>query len=137
MVDRRGVPLAVGLTAANRPDQTVFEALLDSVAPIKGRRGRPRCRPDKLHADKGYDVRRCRRYLHRRGIKVRTARKGVEDKTKLGRHRWVVERTLAWLGRYRRLAIRYERLEAIHQAFLDLGCALICLNALRWPTVGL
>ena len=137
MVDRRGLPLAIGLTAANRPDQTVFAPLLESVEPIKRPRGRPRKRPAKLHADKGHDYRHCRAHLRRHGITARIARRGVEDKAKLGRHRWVAERTLAWLARYRRLTIRYERLETIHQAFLDLGCALICLNALHWPTVGL
>ncbi len=75
-------------------------------------------------------MRRCRRYLHRRKIQVRIARKGVEGKTKLGRYRWVVERTLAWLHAHRRLAVRYERRDDIHQAFLDLGCALICLRFL-------
>jgi transposase len=131
VVDRQGLPLPIGLTAANRPDSTVFEALVESLAPIKRPCGRPRQRPGKVHADKGYDARHCRQYLHRRGIKVRIARKGIEAKTKLGRWRWVVERTLAWLARYRRLTIRYERLESIHQALLDLGCALICLNAIQ------
>lgn len=131
MTEGRGIPLAAGLTAANRPDDTVFEALVDSVEPIKRPRGRPRRRPAKLHADKGYDYRHCRAHLRRRGIKGRIARKGVESKTRLGRYRWVVERTLAWLHRFRRLAIRYERLEEIHQAFLDLGCALICLSYLE------
>ena len=60
-------------------------------------------RPDKLHADKGYDFPRCRRFLRKRGIRARIARWGVESSEKLGRHRWVVERTLAWLSRYRRL----------------------------------
>lgn len=101
---------------------------------MRGPRGRPRQRPEKLHADKGYDARHCRRYLHRRGIKVRIARKGVEDKTRLGRWRWVVERSFAWLNHYRRLAIRYERREELHQAFLDLACALLCLKTLRRHT---
>ena len=119
------------MTGANRPDATVFEPLVEAIEPIKRPRGRPRKRPDRVHADKGYDYRHCRRYLQRRGIKCRIARKGVESQTKLGRHRWVVERTFAWLRRYRRLAIRYERRDDIHQAFLDLGCALICFNALQ------
>ena len=133
MTERRGIPLAAGLTGANRPDDTVFAPLVDSIEPIKRPRGRPRKRPAKLHADKGYDYRHCRAHLRRRGIKGRIARKGVESATKLGRHRWVVERTLAWLHRYRRLTVRYERREELHQAFLDLGCALICLNFLRGP----
>lgn len=56
----------------------------------------------------GYDYPRCRRYLHRHGIKVRIARRGIEDKTKLGRHRWVVERTMSWLLRFKRLGLRYD-----------------------------
>ena len=75
--------------------------------------------------------RRCRRYLRRRGILGRIARKGIESSTKLGRHRWVVERTFAWLNRFRRLTIRYERNADLHLAFLDLGCALIAFNALQ------
>jgi hypothetical protein len=53
-------------------------------------------------------------------------RRGIESSEKLGRYRWAVERTLSWVNRFRRLKVRYERREDIHQAFLDLGCALIC-----------
>jgi transposase len=53
-----------------------------------------------------------------------------ESSEKLGRQRWVVERTLAWLAKYRRLTIRYERRDDIHEAFVHLGCSLICLNYL-------
>jgi transposase len=63
-----------------------------------------------------------------RSIQPRIARRGVETRKRLGRHRWVVERTLAWLKRFRRLAIRYERRADIHEAFTLLGCVLICLN---------
>ncbi len=61
---------------------------------------------------------------------VRIARKGIESSQRLGRHRWVVERTFAWLNSFRRLTIRYERRADIHHAFLTLGCALICWNSL-------
>ena len=119
------------LTAANVHDSMVFGELLDSIEPIKRLgRGRPRKRPKKLHADKAYDDKKCAQALRKRGIKRRIARKGVESSQKLGRHRWVVERTLAWLAKYRRLTIRYERRDDIHEAFLHLGCSLICLNYL-------
>ncbi len=94
-VDRQGVPLVAGLTGAARPDATVFAAVIDAIPPVRGPRGRPRQRPEKVHADKGDDARHCRRYLHRRGIKVRIARKGIEDTSRLGRWRWVVGRTSA------------------------------------------
>ncbi len=95
MVDGGGVPLAVVLTGAHVHDSKVFEELVDAVEPVKGPRGRPRKRPDKLHADKGYDYPRCRRFLRRRGIRARIARRGVESSEKLGRYRWTVERTFA------------------------------------------
>lgn len=123
--------MAVLLTGAQVHDSKVFEELVDAVQPVKGPRGRPRKRPEKLHADKGYDYPRCRKFLRRRGIKPRIARRGLDSSERLGRHRWVVERTLAWLSCYRRLTIRYERRADIHEAFLELGCALVCFNHLR------
>ena len=99
--------------------------------PIRRPRGRPRRRPDKLHADKAYDHRPCRAACRERHIKPRLARRGIESSERLGRHRWVVERTLAWLNRFRRLTIRYERRADLHQAFLTLGCAMICFRQLQ------
>jgi hypothetical protein len=106
-------------------------ALLDRIAPVKGPRGRPRKRPAKLHADKASDYPRVRRALRARHITPRIARRGIESSEKLGRHRWVVERTLAWLHRHRRLRVRDERRADIHEALLSLGCALICFRRLQ------
>jgi transposase len=130
VVDRAGIPLAKLLTGANRHDTMVFEQLLDAIPPTRQANGRRRKRPDKAHADKAYDIPRCRRALTKRHIRIRIARKGIDSSQRLGRHRWVVERTLAWLNRYRRLTVRYERRADIHQAFLTLSCALICWKAL-------
>jgi transposase-like protein len=88
------------------------------------------CRPDKCHADKAYDNRRCRGYLTRRGIKVRIARCGVESSDRLGRHRWKAERSIAWLAGCRRLRIRYERDSERFFAFAMLACARLCYNRL-------
>jgi transposase len=128
VVDRQGIPLAVLLTAANIHDSVVLEEVIDHIAPIRKQRGRPRRRPAKLHADKGYDFPRCRRALTRRKVMVRIARRGVDSSERLGRHRWVVERTLSWIARFRRLTVRYERRADIHEAFLSLACALICFR---------
>ena len=133
ITDRQGLPLACRLTGANRHDSMEFAELVNAVPAIRTPTGRRRRRPAKLHADKAYDVPRCRRFLHKRRIKVRIARRGIDSSQGLGRHRWVVERTLAWLNRYRRLTIRYERRADLHQAFLTLGCALICFNHLPTP----
>jgi IS5 family transposase len=128
VVDRKGIPLSVIHSAANVHDSKVLEEAVDAIEPIRKPRGRPRKRPKKLHADKAYyDFPRCRQALRKRGITARmAARRGIDSSEKLGRYRWVVERTLSWVNRNRRLKVRYERREDIHQAFLDLGCALIC-----------
>jgi transposase len=133
LIDATGIPLAVGLSAANTHDSQLLEQLVDAVPAVLGpggRPGRPRRRPAKLHADKGYDYPSCRQVLRRRGIAPRIARRGIESSTRLGRHRWKVERSLAWLLANRRLTIRYERRADILQAFLHLACALICARKL-------
>jgi IS5 family transposase len=134
VVDAKGVPLAVICTPANVHDSNALTDVVDAIKPIKKSRllGRGRRkRPTKLHTDKGYDFERCRRALRKRGITPRIARRGVESSEKLGKHRWVVERTLAWLNQFKRLVIRYERRLDIHKTFLHLCCALICWNHLK------
>jgi IS5 family transposase len=123
----------VGLSAANTHDSQMLEQVVDAVPAIigpRGRPGRPRKRPAKVHADKGYDYLTCRQALRRRGITPRVAQRGVESTTRLGRHRWKVERSLAWLLANRRLTVRYERRADILTAFLHLACALICARKL-------
>jgi transposase len=104
-----GLPLAVIISAANANDSTMLEAVLEDIPAIRMPTGRRRRRPGKVHADKAYDHRRCRAYLRRRGIQPRIARRMIESSQRLGRHRWTIERTGAWLGGWRRLRIRYER----------------------------
>jgi hypothetical protein len=71
--------------------------------------------------------------LRRRRIRPRLARRGVEPRPRLGRHRWVVERTRSWRPRCRRRRGRDERRAAIHQALLHLGVALLTWDAIqRW-----
>jgi transposase len=105
LVTADGLPLAIAVTGANRHDSMLVEPILDRLRPVKIRgRGRPQRRPVQLHADKAYDNRRVRRYLCRRGITAHIARIGIDSSERLGRHRWVVERTVAWLLTFRRLA---------------------------------
>jgi DDE family transposase len=130
LCDRNGLPLTVLVSAANVHDSHLLIPLLDSVAPIRSARGRPRQRPAKLHADKAYDIRALRAQVRRRGIVVRIARKDVESSQRLGQHRWIVEACLSWLLNNRRLVRRYERKAEHFQAFADLACVLLCYR--RW-----
>jgi transposase len=105
---------------------------LDAIPSLRsGRRGRPRRRPNKLHADKAYDAKARRQECHARGIVSRIARKGLDSSERLGRHRWVVERTHAWFNRFRRLPIRHERRADIYESFTTLAASLITLRQIK------
>jgi transposase len=84
-----------------------------------------------VHTDLGYRSRANIRGLRARGITPRIARKGIESRERLGRYRWVVERDIAWLHRFRRLMIRYERRADIHEGFLTLASILILWRAVK------
>jgi len=130
VVDANGTPLAATVTAANVPDVKQLEPLIDEIPPVRGKRGRPHRRPKEVYADRAYDSEPHRQRLRRRGIRPRIARRKTAHGSGLGKVRWVVERTLSWLPRKRKLRIRTERRADIHEAFTFLGCALICFNVL-------
>ncbi|WP_456340512.1 IS5 family transposase [Streptomyces europaeiscabiei] len=121
LTDGQGIPLAVSLTGGNRNDVTQLLPLLDKIPAVAGVVGRPRRRPDALLADRD----KYRRLLWRRGIRPVIARRGEEHGSGLGVFRYVVERTIAWLHGFRRLRIRWERRDDIHEAFLGLATCLI------------
>jgi IS5 family transposase len=91
-------PLTAAVTAANVADVTMLAAVVDDLPPVRTPSGRRRVRPGKVHADKGYDSQANRAWLRRRGVRPRIARRGMESSTRLGRHRWRVERSLSWPG---------------------------------------
>ncbi|MGV9556657.1 IS5 family transposase [Streptomyces sp. NPDC003522] len=126
IVDRQGLPLSIGISAANLHDSQALIPLVRGIPPIRSRRGPRRRRPGKLHGDKGYDYRHLRRWLASRGIRHRLARKGIESSRRLGRHRRVVERTVSWLSGCRRLHRRYERRPEHFLAFTAIAATLIC-----------
>ena len=119
------------MTEANRNDITQLIPLLEAIPAIRGRPGQPACRPALVQADRGYDSQLNRKELQSRGVRTAIARRRTEHGSGLGLTRWVVERTIAWAHRFRRLSIRYERLDYIHEAFLTIGCIMICWNFLN------
>jgi len=130
LTDRHGIPLSVAVSGANTHDSQALKPLVMAIPAIRSRRGRRRRRPDKVHADKAYDSRELREWVRDRGIGVRIARKGIESSEKLGQHRWVIERTIAWVFNYRRLSTRYERHGNNFCAFLTQAAALTCFKKL-------
>jgi len=130
--DRRGAPLGLVLSAANRTDMKLAEAVLDSVvaprpAPTTGH-------PQQLCRDKGFDFPETDQAARARGYVVHTARTRRRGKpapalpAPTARHparRWVIERTNSWHNRFRKLRIRYEKTAANYLGLVQLACALI------------
>ncbi|MFI2765521.1 IS5 family transposase [Streptomyces echinatus] len=116
--DANGLPLLVGVSAGNTHDSEGH--------PHQGRY----FKPQRLHADKAYDHADLRKWLRGKRIGVRIARRGIESSERLGRRRWVIERTMSWLSGYRRLSPRYERNPRNYLAFLGLATTLCCYKRL-------
>jgi transposase len=104
---------------------------VDAIPPVRGRVGRPRRRPERLVADRGYDHDSHRRQLRARGIRPLIARRKTSHGTGLGRERWVVERTLSHLHNKRRLLVRTDRSATTHDALLSLAACLLAYGRLR------
>lgn len=131
LVDGHGIPLAADVTAANVPEVTEMIPLVAGVPPVRGKPGRPRRRPRRLYADRGYDCEPHRRKLRAWGIIPYLPRKRTGHGSGLGVFRWVVERTLSWLHGFRKLRLVTEKGEDMQYAFLNLASALICWRFLQ------
>jgi len=116
--------LAVTISAANTHDVMSALPTVVDVPPVKGKRGRPRTRPDSLVADKAYDAQDFRRVLQWLRIHPLIPHRGDSSRG-LGKARWPVERTFAWLHQFRRLRIRWDKRADVHQAFLHPAASVI------------
>jgi transposase len=137
VVDGAGTPLGAYLDSASPAEVTLLERTLENVVVRRTHHvGRPRQRPERLIADRAYDSNALRATLVRRGIepiipaRSNNRRATHQDGRRLRRykHRWIVERTFAWLGHFRRLVVRYERLISTYAGFFHLACAILALK---------
>jgi transposase len=141
VIDGTGLPLGFHLDSANTAEVRLAEATLDTIA-VPRPRGRPRRRPDKLVADRAYDRSAFRAALRRRGIGmcIPPKRRPAKWRAKRGRPlvarkgeyrlRYKVERSFAWLGNFRRLLIRWERLFDVYRALFAVAVLVVCLRRL-------
>jgi transposase len=105
--------------------------LIDAIPPIGGKVGAPLTKPQQVMGDRGYDSNPHRMELSGRGIATQIARRNTEHGSGLGIFRYVVEQTLALLHQFRRLRTRFDRRADIHEAFMAMGCSMICWRRLH------
>jgi transposase len=130
VTDAQGVPLQVESSSANSPDIKHLLPLIVTIPPVKGKPGRPKTKPDEAYADRAYDSKDARTLLQWLGIEPHLAKRGTEHGSGLGTYRWVVERTIGWLHKFRRLRTRFDRSSVIHDGFLACAKCLICFQIL-------
>lgn len=126
LVDRHGTPLAIRTAGANASDHTQILPVVRDFPRIGGKPGRPKEHPGSVFADRGYDSDNTRRLLNWTGIEPFIARRKTKHGSGLGRVRWVVERTIAWLKGLRRMRVRYDRLAVIQEAWNTVAVCVIC-----------
>jgi transposase len=131
LTDANGVPLVTDVTAANVPEVTMLLPLVASIAPVRGKPGRPRRRPRRVQGDRGFDSESHRQKLRGWGILPLLAKRGTEHGSGLGVFRWVVERTLSWLHSFRKLRFVTEKTLNMQYAFLNLATCVICWRCLQ------
>lgn len=127
LVDDTGTPVGALLEAASPAEVELLERTLDTVTAGS---------PERLIADRGYDSNPLRRRLKERGIepiipaRCNNTRATDQDGRKLRRYkrRWIVERTIAWLGNFRRLTTRHERLITTYAGLFHIACAMLTLK---------
>ncbi|MHB9756503.1 IS5 family transposase [Streptomyces sp. BYX5S] len=141
--DGRGRPLAFVLTGGNRNDCTQFEQVMARIRVAGPGPGRPRTRPARVVADKGYSSRSIRAYLRRRGIKhtiperidqlngrIRRGERPCGFDKAHYRRRNVVERCFNRLKHYRAIATRYDKTATSFEAVITLAATLLWLRPL-------
>src|SRR5688500_16740258 len=123
IVDRAGLPVALGVASARPHEVTLVEPTLDACW--------TRRQPERLIADRAYDSDALdERLWHERGValiaphKSNRRRRTTQDGRELRRYcrRWKIERLFAWLYNFRRLVVRWERHIENYLGFLHLGC---------------
>ena len=131
LVDRDGVPLVIRAVPANRSDQVEVLPAVTSMPCIGGQPGRPRRHPEDLYADAGFDCEATRSILRWLGIIPHIRHRKEGHGSRLGRVRWVVERTISWIKGLRRMRVRYDRSGISIDAWTSIAAAVVCLHILR------
>ncbi len=130
LTDADGVPLVVRTTAANVNDEQQLPALLDARPAVQGPRGRPRRNPGSIVGDRAYGTALMIAFVTALGIfSFLAPRNEKAHGSGLGALRYVVERTLACFGHFRRLKMCYERTGEHFQALHEVAAC--CLIATR------
>jgi transposase len=118
-----GLPVACAATAANVNDTLLFERLFLMAFAVV-------VRLRTVFADKAYDAEPHRDLCRAFGAEPRLHRRGRPHGSGLGRKRWPVERSQAWLLENRRLALRYDRLGFVVQSLLQAACLFLVAGRL-------
>ena len=131
----QGIPLGVHLSPANLAESQLAEATLARVAVPRPGRGRPKQKPERITAARGYDSRQLWVRVKQRGIQLIAPRLSTrKHRCQDGRgprrykRRWIVERANVRLHAFRHLVTRCENKLENYSGFVHVACMLIALR---------
>ncbi len=133
-MDGRGVPLSIIVTGANRHDVTQVESVLDAI--MVKRANPPRRRSKHLYADAGYRSHAAELSMVAAGY-IPHIRGRNQEALELRKHpserlrRWVIEVSHSWFNRFRKLLVRYEKLDRSFLALNHLAAAIIAFRKIK------
>lgn len=137
LTDGSGIPLAMAVDGANRPDSKLLVATLDGIVVARPASGDEAPEQQHLCLDAGYDSGEVRQEVEARGYEAHIRPRDKQREQRGHRHhpggrarRWVVERTHSWLNRSRRLLVRWEKKTENYLAFVHLACAQLIFSKL-------
>lgn len=140
IIDKNGIPLATDVTTPGGSDHIYALPVVDQIKILNGKKGRPKKRPEKLVADRGYSARSFRHGLRRRSIrhqipplKAHGVAKYIDGRPPsyqplLYKERWKVERTIAWFANFRRINVCFDRIKYVYKAFCIIASVIIALR---------
>ena len=133
-MDGRGVPLSLVVTGANRHDVSQLEAVLDAI--MVKRATPPQRRSKHLCADAGYTGAPALEIIEKHGYIPHVKGRGQEAKelkhdAKKKARRWIVEVAHSWFNRFRKLLVRYEKLDRSFLALNHLAAAIMAFRKVR------
>ncbi len=136
----QSLPVAVTMGSGREHEGRKLIPVMESIHICHGK-GRPRKRPRTLYADTKYSMPLNRFYLDEKGVrsqipdnptrKRRPGRPRAFDRSIYHRVRSSIERFNAWIKAFRRVIIRYDRLESVYMGFVHLACIVIYLRNLQ------
>lgn len=125
--DGKGIPIGATIEKGNRHDSRLFSALLNNL-----QEQITQSKNHYLHTDKGYSSAKNKAEAFSNNytpiMPTKKGRNTSLQNEKKDKHRWVIEQTFSWINRFRRVFVRYEKLQISFLSLVQFAFQIIIIN---------